>query len=73
VKTDADADTLRASLTGRYAQEPFVHVMPEGQWPHTKWTAGTNHCFLAVGKDRLSGRGVVVGVIDNMARACRVR
>ncbi|MFB3881322.1 MAG: N-acetyl-gamma-glutamyl-phosphate reductase [Armatimonadota bacterium] len=64
----ADAEALRASLGRRYGTEPFVHVLPSGVWPHTKWTAGTNHCFLAAGVDRLSGRAVVVSVLDNLGK-----
>ena len=64
----ADADALRASLARRYDGEPFVHVLPEGVWPHTKWTAGTNHCFIAAGLDRLSRRAVIVCALDNLGK-----
>ncbi len=67
-RTAADADALRASLARRYDDEPFVHVLPAGVWPHTKWTAGTNHCFLNVGVDRVSGRAVVVSALDNLGK-----
>ena len=30
----------RAVLAAAYADEPFVHVLPEGAWPHTAATAG---------------------------------
>jgi N-acetyl-gamma-glutamyl-phosphate reductase len=64
----AHADHLREALRTRYADEPFVHVLPTGQWPHTKWTAGTNHCFLAVGQDHFSGRAIVVCALDNLGK-----
>jgi len=68
VKTGASEGALRASLLRHYEAEPFVHVLPDGQWPHTKWTAGTNQCFLAAGLDRHSGRGVVAAVLDNLGK-----
>jgi N-acetyl-gamma-glutamyl-phosphate reductase len=64
----ADAAALRSCLERRYAQERFVSVLPQGRWPHTKWTAGTNRCYLAVGEDRLSGRLVVAAAIDNLGK-----
>jgi N-acetyl-gamma-glutamyl-phosphate reductase len=67
-KTEADTEVLRASLAGRYEAEPFVHVPPTGQWPHTKWTAGTNHCFLNAAVDRNSGRAVIVSALDNLGK-----
>jgi N-acetyl-gamma-glutamyl-phosphate reductase len=63
-----DAAAMRAALTRRYAEEPFVHVLPEGVWPHTKWTAGTNHCFLAAGASAETGRAVIVAAIDNLGK-----
>jgi len=64
----AAAETLRASLARRYQDELFVHLLPSGVWPHTKWTAGTNHCFLAVGTDRSTGRAVLVSALDNLGK-----
>jgi N-acetyl-gamma-glutamyl-phosphate reductase len=59
---------LRQSLESRYADEPFTHVLPEGTWPHTAWTVGTNHCFLAAGLDEASQRGIVVSAVDNIGK-----
>jgi N-acetyl-gamma-glutamyl-phosphate reductase len=64
----AGAAALRESLARRYDREPFVHVLPEGQWPHTKWTTGTNHCFLAAGISEDTGRAIVVAAIDNIGK-----
>jgi N-acetyl-gamma-glutamyl-phosphate reductase len=35
---------IRRSLESRYADEPFVQVLAEGMWPHTKWTVGCRLC-----------------------------
>jgi N-acetyl-gamma-glutamyl-phosphate reductase len=45
-----------------------VEVLPSGEFPHTKWAAGTNMCFLAVGMDKPSGRGILVAAIDNLGK-----
>jgi N-acetyl-gamma-glutamyl-phosphate reductase len=67
-KSGAGAAELRASLARRYDKEPFVHVLPDGKWPHTKWTTGTNHCFIAVGVDGSSGRAIIVAALDNIGK-----
>lgn len=62
-----DADP-RAVLVAAYADAPFVHVLPEGAWPHTAATAGSNSCHLQVTVDADSGRVIVVSAIDNLGK-----
>ncbi|MEV6596079.1 N-acetyl-gamma-glutamyl-phosphate reductase [Actinoplanes sp. NPDC051346] len=57
-------DVLRAA----YADEPFVHVLPEGTWPHTSATLGANTCHLQATVDVDSGRIVVVSALDNLGK-----
>ncbi|SDZ31837.1 N-acetyl-gamma-glutamyl-phosphate reductase [Micromonospora pattaloongensis] len=64
----APADAARAALTGAYADAPFVHVLPEGAWPHTAATLGSNACHLQVATDVDSGRVIVVSAIDNLGK-----
>jgi N-acetyl-gamma-glutamyl-phosphate reductase len=66
--TGADEDTLRAALHAAYAGEPFVTVLPAGQWPHTAATSGSNSCHLQVAADTDAGRAVVVAAIDNLGK-----
>ena len=61
-------DQLRAALLAQYADEPFVHVLPDGAWPRTAATAGSNACHLQVAADEVSGRAVVVSAIDNLGK-----
>ena len=67
-RTTATAAALRGALQAQYADEPFVHVLPEGRWPHTAATAGSNACQLQVAVDPDSGRAVVVAAIDNLGK-----
>jgi N-acetyl-gamma-glutamyl-phosphate reductase len=59
---------VRAALSETYAGEPFVSLLPEGVWPHTAATFGSNACHLQAGLDRDSGRLVVVSAIDNLGK-----
>jgi N-acetyl-gamma-glutamyl-phosphate reductase len=58
----------RAALQAAYADEPFVHVLPEGVWPHTAATAGSNSCHVQVTTDVDSGRIIVVSALDNLGK-----
>ncbi|XVU23154.1 N-acetyl-gamma-glutamyl-phosphate reductase [Actinoplanes sp. CA-054009] len=58
----------REVLQAAYADEPFVHVLPEGQWPHTAATSGSNSCHLQATVDVDSGRIVVVSALDNLGK-----
>jgi N-acetyl-gamma-glutamyl-phosphate reductase len=58
----------RDVLAAAYADEPFVHVLPEGVWPHTSSTAGSNSCHLQAAYDIDSGRIIVVSAIDNLGK-----
>ncbi len=55
-------------LAAAYADEAFVHVLPEGRWPHTGATLGSNSCHLQSTVDVDSGRTVVVSAIDNLVK-----
>ncbi|WP_250007765.1 N-acetyl-gamma-glutamyl-phosphate reductase [Actinoplanes sp. M2I2] len=58
----------RDVLAEAYAHEPFVHVLPEGTWPRTAATAGSNSCHLQATVDVDSGRIVVVSALDNLGK-----
>ncbi|BCJ57127.1 N-acetyl-gamma-glutamyl-phosphate reductase [Micromonospora endophytica] len=63
----ADADP-RAVLARAYADAPFVHLLPEGRWPHTAATLGGNSCHLQATVDVDSGRLIVVAALDNLGK-----
>ncbi|MDR1078326.1 MAG: N-acetyl-gamma-glutamyl-phosphate reductase [Propionibacteriaceae bacterium] len=51
-----------------YADEPFVQVLPAGQWPMTASVLGSNNVQLQVTVDRRAGRLVAVAAIDNLTK-----
>jgi N-acetyl-gamma-glutamyl-phosphate reductase len=59
---------LRAALDARYGKEPFVHLLPEGRWPSTGATLGSNAAQLQVAADTHAGRAVVISAIDNLGK-----
>ncbi|HTK65390.1 MAG TPA: N-acetyl-gamma-glutamyl-phosphate reductase [Pseudonocardia sp.] len=67
-KTSAGVEELREVYGKAYADEPFVHLLPEGNWPSTAITLGANTVVLQVGVDVDAGRMVVVAAIDNLTK-----
>jgi N-acetyl-gamma-glutamyl-phosphate reductase len=63
-----DPAAVRAAWVDRYADEPFVHVLPEGRWPRTADTLGANTVLLQVTVDARTRRVVVVACEDNLTK-----
>ncbi len=63
-----DASAAHKALVDRYAQEPFLHVLPFGQLPSTRSVAGSNFVHLGVVGDRIFGRTIVVVALDNLTK-----
>jgi N-acetyl-gamma-glutamyl-phosphate reductase len=66
--TQASAAELREVYADAYADEPFVHVLPEGSWPQTQAVLGSNSVHVQVAVDGAAGRMVAVGAVDNLAK-----
>lgn len=62
------AADVRAAWERAYADETFVHVLPEGVYPRTADTVGANTCLMGVAIDEAAGRVVIVAAVDNLAK-----
>lgn len=62
------ADDLQECLHAAYAHEPFVHVLPPGQWPQTSSTLGGNAVHVQATADPRTGRAVVMAALDNLVK-----
>ncbi len=65
---DVDEAALRTTWRDAYADEPFVHVLPDGQWPTTAAVTGSNTALVQVALDARAGRVVTVTAIDNLVK-----
>ena len=63
-----DPSSIRATYETAYGDEPFVHVLPEGIWPSTSATLGSNNAFIQIAVDERAGRLVAVTAIDNLVK-----
>jgi N-acetyl-gamma-glutamyl-phosphate reductase len=62
------AAALREAFDSAYRNEPFVYIMPDGEWPQTGATLGSNSVHLQVAFDQHAGRIVVVSALDNLTK-----
>ncbi|MFI0513726.1 N-acetyl-gamma-glutamyl-phosphate reductase [Streptomyces sp. WSLK1-5] len=62
------AESVRAAYEKAYADEPFVHLLPEGQWPATASVYGSNGVQVQVALDESVGRIIAISAIDNLAK-----
>lgn len=64
----ADVADVQGLFEQRYANEPFVDVLPAGSHPQTRTTKGSNICRISVFEPQERGKVVVLSVIDNLVK-----
>lgn len=62
------AEQVGQVYAAAYADEPFVHLLPAGQWPQTQSVLGSNAVHVQVAVDRATSRLVVVAALDNLTK-----
>ncbi|MBY8344226.1 N-acetyl-gamma-glutamyl-phosphate reductase [Streptomyces spinosirectus] len=62
------AESVRAAYEKAFADEPFVHLLPEGQWPATASVYGSNAVQVQVAYDEAAGRIIAISAIDNLTK-----
>ncbi|WP_369168023.1 N-acetyl-gamma-glutamyl-phosphate reductase [Streptomyces sp. R28] len=62
------ADSVRAAYEKAFADEPFVHLLPEGQWPATASVYGSNAVQVQVAHDAAANRIIAISAIDNLTK-----
>ena len=61
-------DQVYAAYADAYTDEPFVRLLPAGQWPQTKSVLGSNAVQVQVTVDQAAGRLVAVAALDNLTK-----
>ncbi|NLT29801.1 MAG: N-acetyl-gamma-glutamyl-phosphate reductase [Propionibacterium sp.] len=62
------AEQARAAYAEAYGDEPFIHLLAEGQWPATASVLGSNAVHVQVTVDAAAGRLVAVAALDNLTK-----
>jgi N-acetyl-gamma-glutamyl-phosphate reductase len=66
--TQMDTARLFSLYQEFYKDEPFVRLLPVGQFPNVRHVRGSNFCDIGVYADARTGRAVVVTAIDNLVK-----
>jgi N-acetyl-gamma-glutamyl-phosphate reductase len=61
-------EQIQALYEERYANEPFVDVMPLGSLPETRSVKGSNFCRIAIHQQAGSNQLIILAVIDNLVK-----
>jgi N-acetyl-gamma-glutamyl-phosphate reductase len=67
-KPGVTAESVRAAYEKAFADEPFVHLLPEGRWPATASVHGSNAVQIQVAYDTAAGRIIAISAIDNLTK-----
>jgi N-acetyl-gamma-glutamyl-phosphate reductase len=59
---------VRQAFETAYADEPFVHVLPAGEYPRTADTLGANTALIGLAVDESTRRVITVTAIDNLVK-----
>ncbi len=62
---DGDIENAYAAA---YLKEPFVEVLPPGEFPNIKDVRGSNYCRIGFKLNQRTGTLIVVSVIDNLVK-----
>lgn len=63
-----DEAAARAAYEKALDGEPFVRLLPAGQWPATAAVYGANTALLQLAHDPAAGRLIVIAAIDNLTK-----
>jgi N-acetyl-gamma-glutamyl-phosphate reductase len=66
--TTATEEQARAVYDAAWKDEPYIHLLPAGQWPQTKSVVASNAIHMQLAVDDTAGRLVVVAAIDNLTK-----
>ncbi|WP_369193168.1 N-acetyl-gamma-glutamyl-phosphate reductase [Streptomyces djakartensis] len=62
------AEDVRAAYGTSLSDEPFVRLLPEGQWPSTGAVYGSNTAQVQVTLDPALGRIIAISALDNLTK-----
>ncbi|MEI7669993.1 MAG: N-acetyl-gamma-glutamyl-phosphate reductase [Pseudomonadota bacterium] len=68
LKDGKTVNDLDSNLRKFYEKEYFVKIAEKGLLPSTQMVRGTNLCVIGVFPARISGRAIIISVIDNLVK-----
>lgn len=65
---EASNESLQRIYEKRFANEPFVEVLPQGQLPATRDVRGSNRCEISVRYNAETHTAIVIAAEDNLVK-----
>jgi N-acetyl-gamma-glutamyl-phosphate reductase len=66
--SETGLDQVRQAFEDAYAQEAFIELLPQGQFPNTADLEFNNKVQIGIAVDEASGKVVVISAIDNLVK-----
>lgn len=68
LKNGNSFDKIKDIYEKYYQDEYFIRLTKKGVFPETKWVKGSNYCDIGFIVDELTGKIIIIGVIDNLIK-----
>ncbi|MFV0430586.1 MAG: N-acetyl-gamma-glutamyl-phosphate reductase [Alphaproteobacteria bacterium] len=68
LKAGVATKQLKEAMEEQYKDEPFVHLLKEGDIPSIRHVRGSNRCVMNIFEDRVQGRAIIVSAEDNLIK-----
>ena len=63
-----DLAQVRKAFEDAYSEEPFIELLPQGQFPNTADLEFNNKVQIGLAVDESSGKVIVISAIDNLVK-----
>ncbi len=63
-----DCSELHGIYAKYYKEKPFINIYPEGKFPQTSDTVGTNNCGIGAAVSKEQNAAVIIASIDNLIK-----
>jgi N-acetyl-gamma-glutamyl-phosphate reductase len=68
LKQDIPAEDLLEYFKNFYTDEPFIRILPLGEYANTHFTVSSNFCDIGVQVDIRNRRAIITSAIDNLIK-----
>ena len=68
LKHDKSVENLIEHFQKFYAEEPFVRILPLGEYANSHFTLSSNFCDIGVQVDKRNRRAIITSAIDNLIK-----
>jgi len=68
LKQDISVENLIEHFQKFYAEEPFVRILPLGEYANSHFTLSSNFCDIGVQVDKRNQRAIITSAIDNLIK-----